>query len=179
VPHSLAFLALTTAELGLITTATVGVAAAGAPAFTAWANRRHERELEHSRRLYAQRHGAYLELVRFLEHERLILHRTERAFQTSTDPLPPDPLSDEDWLNVRTQWTAFASDTVQAALIAAGERFGDFRTAVINVRIAHEQGPVFRGSLVDLHEKVDDTRAAADEGLTAAQHAMNTELASL
>ena len=45
--------ALTTAQYGIVATRTVGVAAAAAPAFTAWANRGHERELARSARLYA------------------------------------------------------------------------------------------------------------------------------
>jgi hypothetical protein len=60
----LAILALTTTELGIVATAAVGIAAALAPALTAWANRGHERDLARAERLYAQRHGAYLELVR-------------------------------------------------------------------------------------------------------------------
>src|SRR5262245_21072291 len=106
-------LALTSSELialaGLASTTIVGIAAALAPTFTAKATREHEVELERSKRLYAQRHGAYLELARFLARQQLTLVRTERLMEFEGDPPPPDPLEDDAWMDMRAKWTTLAS----------------------------------------------------------------------
>jgi hypothetical protein len=64
---------VTTAELGLITTAVVGIAAAGSPAATAWANRAHERVMLRSTRNYEQRHQTYIDVSIFLERQKALL----------------------------------------------------------------------------------------------------------
>jgi hypothetical protein len=62
---------MTTAELGLVTTAIVGVAAAASPTLVGWANRKHERAMARSTRLYEQRRNAYRDLAVYLERARL------------------------------------------------------------------------------------------------------------
>jgi hypothetical protein len=73
----------------------------------------------------------------------------------------------------------FASADVRASLVVGAQRFRDFALAVVGLRVAMDQGPVFQGSLQDLRAKVDDARDAADEAFDAAENAMNAELASL
>ena len=114
-------LALTDAQLGILATAFVGSIAALAGALTAWANRSHERQLARAQRLYAQRHGAYLELTRFLEHQRLVLDRTEPMIGPVPDP--PPALGDDVWLDLAARAQVLASDEVQAAMQATRERF--------------------------------------------------------
>jgi hypothetical protein len=58
---------MTTAELGLVTTAAVGIAAAAGPFLTAWLNRGHDRAMV----LYEQRRELYRELAGFLERQRV------------------------------------------------------------------------------------------------------------
>jgi hypothetical protein len=182
VPHEL--LALTSAEwialAGLAATMIVGIAAAFAPTFTAKATREHEVELERAKRLYAQRHGAYLELARFLARQRLTLERTERAMQFEGDPPAPDPLEDEAWMDMRARWTTLASADVRKALTLAGERYGDFANAVLAARAfdaiaVGDDGP----TLPEVRAKVDEAREAAVDAIEAAEDAMNTELAEL
>lgn len=100
-------------------------------------------------------------------------------WESDSLPASPDPLDDEAWLNMRTQWATFASADVRAALVVAGERFRDFSNAVVNLRVALAQGPVFQGSLSDVRTKVSDTRDEADAAFDAAEHTMNAELATL
>ena len=64
---------MTTAELGLITTAAVGISAAAAPVATAWANRAHERALFRAKRNYEQRRQTYIDLSIYLERQRQLL----------------------------------------------------------------------------------------------------------
>ena len=177
VPHSFELVAMTTAQLGLITTASVGVAAALAPAITARANREHERELARTERPYAQRHGTYLELTRFLERQRLIVDRVEPMIGPLPDP-PPD-LEDEAWLDMRSRWVTLASDDVQAAMRAAGDRYRGFVGAVMTLRGLQARAPVGDPQLPAAREQVDDTRDRARTVFDDAERVMNTELASL
>jgi uncharacterized membrane protein len=73
---------VTTAELGLITTMVVGVAAAGAPTLTSWASRKHERSLLRSQRLYEQRRDTYKDIAAILERTRMDIerHSTDRLW---------------------------------------------------------------------------------------------------
>jgi hypothetical protein len=165
---------------GLAATTLVGIAAALAPALTARATREHELELEQSKRLYAQRHGAYFELARFVARQRLTIERTERLTQFDGDPPPPDQLDDEAWIDMRARWTLLASADVSSALDTAAGRFGDFVSAVLMARsfdaIAVGDHPP---TIVEVRLKVDEEGAAAIAALEAAEQTMNTELAGL
>lgn len=177
--HSVELFALTTAEYGILATATVGVAAAVAPALTAWSNRGHERDLARAERLYAQRHGAYLELTRFLERQRLVLDRTEPMLLIGQAQEPPAELDDEAWIEMRARWVTLASGDVQAALVTAGERFRGFVGAVMTVRGLVAQAPVRDPQLWPAREQVEETRERARAAIDEAERTMNTELARL
>jgi uncharacterized membrane protein len=66
-------LAVTTAELGLVRTAAVGIADVAGPTLTAWLNRAHERAMLRSTRNYEQRHQTYIDVGIFLERQRQLL----------------------------------------------------------------------------------------------------------
>jgi hypothetical protein len=63
---------MATAEVGIVATAVVGMAASLSPALTAWANRGHEWAMARSARLFEQRRGIYRDLGACLELQRLM-----------------------------------------------------------------------------------------------------------
>src|SRR5262245_28008984 len=66
---------MTTEQLGLLTTAAVGIAAAGGPFLTARLSRSHERAMV----LYEQRRSLYRDLGGHLERQRMLLRELARA----------------------------------------------------------------------------------------------------
>src|SRR5205823_622269 len=108
--------AMTTAELGLITTALVGVSAAAAPALTAAWNRGHERTMARSTRLYDQRRSVYEDIALFLERARLRLDssvsdRPQRASDLLT-------VRYDEWVRLQARTALNGSGDVQAKLAA-------------------------------------------------------------
>jgi hypothetical protein len=104
---------MTTAELGLITTAIVGVAAAASPALVSWANRRHERAMARSTRLYDARRETYLDLLRqFLVEVQIVQRTAEITRLRVPPPMPPE----DEWRDLRARVGAFGSPEVGDAV---------------------------------------------------------------
>jgi hypothetical protein len=170
-------LALTIAEWSVLATAAVGIAATVSPALVAWANRSHERKLARAERLYAQRHGAYLELTRFLERQRLVLDRTEPIIGPL--PAPPADLDDDAWVDMRARWKTLASKDVQEALATAGQRFSGFVGAVMTLRVVQAQAPIRDQQLPAAREQMQEARDRATAAFDDAERVMNDELSRL
>jgi hypothetical protein len=167
---------VTTAELGLVTTAIVGVAAAASPALTAWANRKHEHDLARSVRLYDQRRDLYVELAAFLERDRMFIARTEPILTIGDEPLkPPSEVTDEDWIKMRARWVALASDDVQAGMLEASTKRNDFVGAVM----VYKGTPRGHANWPDARKQMDEARDAAYAAFDDVERTMNAELASL
>ena len=67
---------MTTEQLALVVTGIVGLAGVLSTLGVAALNHRNESTRARGQRLYTQRYETYLTLARFLERERLWLHRT-------------------------------------------------------------------------------------------------------
>jgi hypothetical protein len=102
---------MTTAELGLVTTAIVGVAAAASPALVSWANRKHEQAMARSTRLYEQRRSAYHDLAVFLEAGRLGLQIGGRQWAE-----PPTRATVDEWTQLMARTAIAGSAEAQAKL---------------------------------------------------------------
>lgn len=168
-------LSLTTAQLGLVTTMVVGIAAAASPAFTAWANRKHERDLAGSERLYGQRRDLYVELAAFLERDRMGIARTEPIISFGEPLKPPEEVTDEDWIAMRGRWVVLASEDVQGGMLEASTRRNNFVSAVMSYKAARAQG----GDWTDARKQMDEERDRAYAAFDDVEHTMNAELAGI
>ncbi len=123
---------MTTAEIGLVTTAVVGVAAAAGPAVTSWLDRKHQRDLARAQRLFDQRRQTYNDLAKFLERQRTILDRTgyQSEFRKAI-PAPPAQVSDEEWVELQGRTAVTGSIEVQERLSGYREAIGNFTLAVM------------------------------------------------
>jgi hypothetical protein len=170
---------VTTAELGLVTTAIVGVAAAGGPTLTAWANRRQERAMGRSTRRYEQRRQTYKDLGVFLESQRLVL---ERVAQAPAGAKPPDDLSDEAWADLLGRAAVEGSNDVHAKLDAyakaAHRVLGAAMTfEMLEQRRARDERPP--DGWVQAQASVDEARKAARKAIDDTEQTMRDELLSL
>jgi hypothetical protein len=169
-------LALTTAQLGLVTTAVVGVAAALSPVGTAWATRNHERAIARSARLFDQPRDLYVELAAFLERDRMSIARTEPILTIGGEPLKPPPeVTDEDWIKMRARWVALASGHVHAGMLEASKRRNDFVGAVM----VYKGTPRGHANWADARKQMDEARDAADAAFDDVEHTMSAELVRL
>jgi hypothetical protein len=107
---------MTTAEIGLVTTAIVGVAAAASPALVSWANRKHERVMARSTRLYEQRRNAYRDLAVFLEAARLGAQKGGRQWADA-----PKRATVDEWTDLMARTAIAGSAEVQEKLAAFHE----------------------------------------------------------
>lgn len=163
---------MTTVELGLITTAAVGVAAAASPALIAWANRAHEREMARSARLYEQRRKAYEDLAVYLERSRLSISSTSRSGE-----LTPTKL--DDWVALMGAAAVVGSSLVQERLEAYHQAEYEFVVEgegwLDHVRETEQDIDLVR----EAHLAHGKDRTALLQLLDDAERAMRDELASL
>jgi hypothetical protein len=122
---------MTTAELGLVTTAVVGVAAAASPALTSLANRKHERAQARSQRRYEQRKQTYLDLAQILEQERLASYHMD--LETTFFEISEEVPSPQAWVDVLGHVSIMGSSTVQTKIEAYREAADSFYPAVGNL----------------------------------------------
>jgi hypothetical protein len=173
---------VTTTELGLITTAVVGTAAALSPAFTAWANRQHERVMAVSSRRFDQRRDTYRDIAGFLERQRVMFRRTSQGVLGGE---PPKDLSDEELTALLARAAIDGSREVKAELDA-------YQTAAslyfppLMIFDAFERRRVETGELTlppagwnEAQAAVAEARDRAIEAINAVEAAMRDELASL
>jgi hypothetical protein len=163
---------MTTAELGLITTAIVGVAAAASPALVSWANRKHDRAMTRSARLYEQRRNAYQDLAVFLERARTGLERTARKWSA-----PPTAKTADEWIDLMARAAVVGSAEVQAKLADFHEEEFNFHIASGDLRSAVERQD--EEQIREMHELVEGFRSGALALIDEAEQTMREELAGL
>ena len=150
----------------------VGIAAAASPSFTAWANRKHERDLARSERLYGQRRDLYVELAAFLERDRMGIARTEPIISFGEPLKPPEEVTDEDWIAMCGRWVVLASGDVQDGMLEASKR-DQFVSSVMSYKAVRGQG----GDWSEPRKQMDDARERAYAAFDGAEKTMNAELA--
>jgi hypothetical protein len=164
---------VTTAELGLITTAIVGVAAALSPALISWANRRHERAMARSARLYEQRRKAYEDLAVDLERSRLYLADPGRSLGD------PTPANADEWATLMAAAAVAGSAEVQAKLAAYHQAeyvfFVEGEAWLEHIRKEEQDVDLVREAHVE-HAK---SRTKLLQLVDEAERAMQDELAAL
>lgn len=175
---------MTTAELGIVSTAVVGVAAALSPAVTALLNRKHERDMARAARKYDARSRTYSDVVRFLEAERLKLERTvQRDWWKVQGREPPGRPSDEEWIELQGAVAAFGSRDVQEKLRryhATARPFYDASIAYLSADMR-----ALREKLSDDEDpdakwvELERVRAEALERIDEAEAAIRDEFAKL
>jgi hypothetical protein len=178
---------MTTAELGLITTAIVGVAAAAGPALVSWANRRHERVMTRSTRLYEQRRKAYEDVAAFLERTRLWV-----APYGPNWPDDPTRTTADEWADLMARAAVAGSADVQARLAAFHEAVKNFyieaaflsgssrgRFRALSEQEFEALSEQEHEELADLHETVEKDRGEVVKLIDEAEQAMRDELAML
>jgi hypothetical protein len=160
---------MTTAELGLVTTAIVGVAAAASPALVSWANRRHEQAMARSTRLYEQRRNAYHALAVFLERVRLALSRSGRNW-----PEPPTRETADEWTDLMALAAVAGSAEVQTKLAAFHEEEENYHIFSGGASTADdlEQSK-------ELREEAEEFRSGSLKLIDEIEQAMRDELATL
>ncbi len=165
---------MTTAQLGLVTTAAVGIAAVLSPAVSGWLERRHGRGMTRSTRLYEQRRDTYVAVGRFLERGRLILERLARPIGAPSAP-PFEP-TDEEWIELQGSVAVCGSETVLLALAKYRYFASAFGSAAVTYLMLERQKVREIG---DAQLELERTRTRALETLAAAQAAMRDELTKL
>jgi hypothetical protein len=173
---------VTTTELGLITTAVVGTAAALSPAFTAWANRQHERAMAVSSRRFDQRRDTYREVAGFLERQRVMFRRSSQGVLGGQ---PPKDLSDEELTSLLGRAAIDGSPDVNAKLDLYTRAAGAYFPPLAAFE-AFERRRVEKGELalpppgwMEAQAAVAEARDRAIEAIDAVEAAMRDELASL
>ena len=166
---------MTTAELGLITTAAVGISAAAAPTLTAWANRTHERTLARSRRDYEQRRQIYTEVSVYLERQRNLLAWAGRSTVTQATL----EQIDEDISGLLGRLAVDGTATVQL-------RFEDYARARNRMWVAlgralyeSESNEAGLDALTEAFDRVQKLTPETVKALEFVQAAMRDELAAL
>jgi hypothetical protein len=173
---------VTTTELGLITTAVVGTAAALSPAFTAWANRQDERAMAVSSRRFDQRRDTYRKVARFLERQRVMFGRTSQGVLRGQ---PPKDLSEEEVTALLGRAAIDGSREVNVKLDVYTRAAGAYYLPLAAFE-AFERRRVEAGELalppagwLEAQAAVAQARDRAIEAIEVVEAAMRDELANL
>jgi hypothetical protein len=163
---------MTTAELGLVTTAIVGVAAAASPALVSWANRKHERAMARSRRLYEQRRKAYQDLAVYLDQARLWIEPGEKSW-----PKPPTRETADEWIDLMARAAVTGPAELQAKLASFHE--AEFEAYLASGLLEQAIKTQDTEKISERKEYVEKTRSEAFTLIDEAEQAMRDELATL